>query len=84
MMAHLKRAGVFKDIGGLILGEFIDVHDTGKPFGFSLEDIVLEALDGRDIPILMNAPFGHGPNNTPFALGARAELDTNIPGLKHS
>lgn len=59
-LTALRRSGLLEDIGGLVLGQFSDMRDTGGlPFGFSLEEIVREATDGLKIPVLMNAPFGH-------------------------
>ncbi|HOO51053.1 MAG: LD-carboxypeptidase [Rhodospirillales bacterium] len=82
MFAHMKRMGVFEQIGGLVLGEFHDTKDSVRPFGFSLEDIVLEALDGRDIPIIFNAPFGHGKNLWPVPIGRNGILDTTAMNLR--
>ena len=81
MFAQMKRMGVFEQIGGLVLGEFHDVGDSGRPFGFSLRDIATEALDGRDIPFVMNAPFGHGKNLFPLPVGRKAVLDTDAKTL---
>ena len=75
MFIHMQRMGVFDQIGALILGEF-DTQDTGRPFGFTLQDIALEALGDRDIPVVMNAPFGHGKKLYPLPVGAHANLDT--------
>ena len=77
MFAHMKRMGVFEQIGGLVLGEFHDIQDSARPFGFTLKDIVIEALDGRDIPVVMKAPFGHGARLFPLAIGKTATLDTD-------
>lgn len=77
MFAQMKRLGVFQRIGGLVLGEFHDLQEGARPFGFSLTDIVLECLDGRNIPAVLNAPFGHGSSLFPLPVGARATLDTN-------
>ena len=82
MFLHMKRMGVFEQIGGLVLGGFHDMRDSGTPFGFELKDIVLDALDGRDIPIVMNAPFGHGPNLSPLPVGSQAILDTKKATLQ--
>lgn len=76
MFLHLKRIGVLREINGLILGEFTDVKDTGRPYGFSLRDIVLEHTEDLDIPIIMDAPFGHGKNLYSFPVGVKALLDT--------
>ncbi|MCB9982058.1 MAG: LD-carboxypeptidase [Rhodospirillales bacterium] len=76
MFIQMKRMGAFEQIGGLILGRFDDLREGGRPFGFTLEDIVLEALDGRDIPVVMNAPFGHGARLLPVPIGRPGTLDT--------
>jgi len=76
MFIHLKRMSVLDNIGGLMLGEFSDLGDTGRPFGFSFEDVIRTHLSGADIPVIMNAPFGHGAKLSPIAVGAEATLDT--------
>jgi len=74
MLIHMKRAGVFEDISGLVLGEFTDIQDGANGFGYTLEDSVREMLDGRDIPIVGNAPFGHGRNLYALPVGGTAKL----------
>ncbi|MEM7650765.1 MAG: LD-carboxypeptidase [Pseudomonadota bacterium] len=81
MFIHMKRMGVFEQIGGLVLGEFHNVGDSGMPFGFDVVDIISNALDGRDIPAVVNAPFGHGKNLFPLPIGANAKLDTDAQTL---
>lgn len=76
MILQLKRQGVFKNISGLILGEFIDMQDGERPFGFSLRDIVMEALDGRDdIAVISNAGFGHGKRQMTLPIGLKTSLE---------
>lgn len=74
MFLHLKRLGVFRNAAGLIFGDFGDLPDTGKPFGFTLEEIIREHTTGPSIPIATNAPFGHGENLYSFQIGKRCEL----------
>ncbi len=81
MLIQLKRLGVFDEIGGLLLGQFGDAPETGRPFEFSLPDIVAEHLDGRDIPVILNAPFGHGDKLYALPVGGKATLDTTQPAL---
>lgn len=81
MFLHMKRMGVFEQIGALVLGQFEDVHDGARPFGFTLEDIAIEALDGRDIPVVIDAPFGHGVRLSPAPIGASGLLDTSERNL---
>lgn len=71
----LKRAGIFDKISGLILGQFSNLQDTGRPFGFTFDDIVAEHTAGLKIPVLTNAPFGHGDALIALPIGAKAKLD---------
>ena len=73
---HLKRLGVLQDIKALALGQFTDMQDTGKPFGYSFEDIILEHTEDLDIPVLYNLPFGHGEDLYTMPIGVRARIDT--------
>lgn len=74
--AQLARAGIFRNIAGLVLGNFADMKDTGRPFGLTLRDIVAEHLDGRDIPIILNAPFGHSGPLYALPIGGQGKIDT--------
>ena len=76
MIIHLKRMGIFKSIRGLVLGEFLDVADTGRPFGFSLSNLVLEHIGDFTGPVIINAPFGHGKKLPCFPVGGQVRLDT--------
>ena len=70
MLAHLRLAGWFEKISGLIVGDFTNVQESeGRPFGFTLEDILLEHSEGYDFPIMTGAAFGHGDNLPTFAIG---------------
>ena len=86
MLLHLKRLGVFDEIDGLILGEFTDLQDTSRPFELSLEEIIHEHVGHRDIPIVMDAPFGHGANLHPLPIGSTCTLNDAflIPDTKTS
>jgi muramoyltetrapeptide carboxypeptidase len=78
LFCTLRRAGVFDKINSLILGTFDNLQDTGRPFGFTLEDIIQEHTAGTDFPIIMNAPFGHGERLITLPIGASATLDGTI------
>lgn len=71
----LHRAGVFDKINGLILGTFDNLQDTGRPFGFTLNDIIAEHTAGTSFPIVMNAPFGHGERLITLPIGQTATLN---------
>ncbi|MFP4312737.1 MAG: LD-carboxypeptidase [Alphaproteobacteria bacterium] len=77
MLLHLKNLGVLQAISGLIMGDFGELPETGKPFGFTLEDIIREHVHGLDIPAVMTAPFGHGDILEPFPLIKTTEFNTS-------
>ncbi len=74
MMVHLKRTGILNKISGIICGDFSDLKDTGKPFGFTLDDIILKHIGDRPIPIIMDAPFGHDKTLYTMPVGGQAKL----------
>ena len=83
-LGGLKVAGVFEKVAGVVVG-ISPTLDTGvNPFGRSMEQILRENVGNVNIPIVMNAPMGHGDLNYPFPVGAKAELDatTGQPTLK--
>lgn len=84
MFLHLKRTGVLKQISALVLGQFSELQESGRPYGFSLEEIIREHTEDLDIPVIMNAPFGHGRDLFPFPVGAKATLDTKKRAIKLS
>lgn len=71
--AMLKLHGVFEKISGIILGkhERYDDLETGRrPY-----EILLEQLDGIDIPILAEFDICHTHPMHPIAIGKQVRLD---------
>lgn len=84
MLLHLRRTNILKEVSGIIMGQFTDSKDTGRPFGFTLEDIIREHTESLGVPVIMNAPFGHGKDLYAFPVGVKAALDTQKKTLKLS
>lgn len=74
MMISLKRAGFFKNCRGVIVGDFKLKENEGNSFGKTLEEIVLEAVDGNDFPVVFNFPAGHTDDNRSLLLGSYVDL----------
>lgn len=74
MMISLKRAGYFNACEGIIVGTFKLKSNEGNPFGKTLEEIVLEAAEGTDFPIIFNFPAGHIDDNRALLLGSYVDL----------
>lgn len=74
-MCHLRQLGISEKLSGLIFGSFTDLKDTGtKPFGFSLEEVIAEHTQHLKIPVIMNAPIGHGAHNWALPIGQKVNL----------
>ena len=77
MLIHMKKAGMFENIKGLIIGELVDMKDYDDPFGKSTDEIVMEICGDLDIPIVSNFPCGHGTYQATLPISVNAELNTN-------
>lgn len=74
MLRQLRGAGLLERVKGVVLGE---LPGCSPPLdaSFSLEDVVLEALAGLEIPVALGLSTGHGPSpNVSLPLGTRARL----------
>ncbi len=75
MLWHLRTALPFERLAGLLFGQFTSCRDTGgRPFGFTLEDIIKEHSAGVTGPVAMNAAFGHGEDLFPISIGLCGEM----------
>ena len=60
MLLQMRLTHAFDGVQGIVFGSF---HNCSAPEGHSLNDFILDALQGIDIPMFHNAPFGHGSEN---------------------
>jgi muramoyltetrapeptide carboxypeptidase len=58
MLRQLRESGAFEDVVGVVFG---DMKGCSPPLSaaFSLEDVILEALEGLDVPIALGLSSGH-------------------------
>jgi len=81
MMGHIKQAGCFKNLSGIILGEFINPLDNKeRPFGFTIEEIVTNSAPST--PLITNAPIGHGDNLCTLPIGGEITLKNGTLSFK--
>ena len=74
MCQAFRKAGIWEDISGLIIGNFSKLRQMESPYGISLEALFLEQLQFRKIPVLFDFPVGHEPNNLGMICGEEVEL----------
>ena len=77
MLVHMKKAGMFENIKGLIIGELVDMKDYDDPFGKSTDEIVMDVCGNLDIPIISNFPCGHGIYQATLPISIPVQLDAN-------
>jgi muramoyltetrapeptide carboxypeptidase len=77
MIVHLRRAGKFDRLAGLIVGGFSDLKDNDTPFGKTYGEIIAEAVSGYDYPVAFDFPVGHSPLNYPLIHGAKVRLEVS-------
>lgn len=79
MFTQLRQMGVFDRIAGLVVGRFPDtVAFTADD---SFEVILERAMEGYDLPVLLDCDFGHTDPILTLPLGVECTLQTDPPRL---
>jgi muramoyltetrapeptide carboxypeptidase len=82
-LAQLKQAGIFNQINGLILGNFIDcVDENDDQESFSIEEVLQDYFGNSHYPVLFNFPYGHGMKKVSMPVGVLSKLDTAQTNIK--
>ena len=80
MLTHLKAAGKLKGVRGVVFGRMPGCHPPDAA-GYSLEDVIREALADQSFPILYGFPAGHGDGQVTLPLGVPVRIDGNEAAL---
>jgi muramoyltetrapeptide carboxypeptidase len=80
----LKLSGALDRIGGLIVGGMTDMRETATPTGLRLEELILDQLRYRKIPVAFNAPIGHIADNRAVICGAQGKIEVTENGVVFS
>lgn len=76
MLWQLRHAGKLDGVRGIIFGEMLDCTSPGAPADL-LENAILSALEGLEIPIAIGLRSGHvSRQNVTLIFGIEAELET--------
>ncbi len=82
MLRQLRHAGALAGVVGVVFGEMLGCR-PGPESGYRLEDVLLEALAGIDLPVAIGLPSGHvSQPNVTLPLGARARLECGGQGAR--
>lgn len=80
VLMHLKQAGKFKEVRGIVLGDFPDSEAT-VPGAPSVKEVCARILRPLGVPIVFGAPIGHTTRAMlTIPLGIQARLDAEGEG----
>ena len=74
MLRSLKRAGYFKKIKAVIIGNMSSIKKNSTKWGSSIEQLILEAIP-ENIPVLFDFPAGHEADNRALIFGRIVKIE---------
>ena len=74
LLFHLRNAGVLSGISALLAGE-LEFNDDPNLKG-TVNKSLIDAAHGRDIPLAIGLPYGHGADRMTLPVGAMVEWDS--------
>jgi muramoyltetrapeptide carboxypeptidase len=75
MLRQLRASGAFEGVGGVVFGDMKGCAPSIED-DYRLEDVLLEALAGLDVPIALGLSSGHTSHpHVTLPLGVRARLE---------
>lgn len=75
MFHQLKHSGKLDNIAGLVLGDFSEMKDNESPFGKTIHEIIMGAVQEFNFPVCFGFPAGHDKKNLALAFGLNWELE---------
>ena len=76
MLNHLRMAGKFRELRGMVVGRLEGCEARGKTPGLPLQEILSDHLRETRFPVQLDFPAGHAPGKMTVPLGLPARLDT--------
>jgi len=72
MLTHLKMAGKFDAVAGVVFGDFTHCDSDGPR---DIRQVVGELFGGADYPVVMGLAAGHGEENLTLPFGVKMSLN---------
>ena len=73
MLQSLKRAGYFKNVKAVIIGDMSLIKKNSTKWGKSIEQLILDVIP-ESIPVLFDFPAGHEADNRALIFGRNVKL----------
>jgi muramoyltetrapeptide carboxypeptidase len=77
MLAHLRSAGAFARLAGVIIGRFTDMKRTAGDGALGFDEVLSTYFLPLKIPVAYGFPIGHIDDQWTLPLGVRARLDAS-------
>lgn len=76
MLSHLDLAGVFRQVAGIVVGQFEECVSKNKNDG-TVTDVIQDWVSGLSVPCLIDFPHGHGKMKSALPIGGMVVLNAN-------
>ena len=73
MLQSLKRAGYFKNVKAVVIGDMSLIKKNSTKWGKSIEQLILDVIP-ENIPVLFDFPAGHEADNRALVFGRTIQL----------
>ena len=77
LLQSLRRAGYFDNCKAVIVGDMTKLKRNTTSWGKPIEQLILDAFETCDFPVLFNFPAGHEKDNRALIFGRTVELKIN-------
>lgn len=77
MLTHLRLAGVFEEVKGIVIGPLKDAHDSPEV----IQEMLLDVLGDLKLPMVFGFPSGHTEDMWTIPLGLPVELNATEASL---
>jgi muramoyltetrapeptide carboxypeptidase len=75
MMMNLKRSGKLEGLAGLVVGGMNEMNDNAIPYGKTAYEIIANAVDVYNFPVIFNFKSGHISENLGLIIGGSVEME---------
>ena len=77
MLQSLKRAGYFRKVKAVIVGDMSLIKKNSTKWGSSIEQLILDVIP-QDIPVVFDFPAGHEADNRALIFGRNVTLEVDM------
>lgn len=77
MLSHLELAGIFKQVSGVIFGQFENCFSESSPADGSITQVIHEWIGRLAVPCIKDFPYGHGIKKCVVPIGREVVLDAD-------